>query len=222
MSGGGPWRRGPEAARPSSDGVDVWRVALDDPGWESAAKLSAPERERAGRLLEGPVRRRWSASRNALRAVLGRYLGGEDALPEEFALQPHGKPTLPGIEPALRFNLSHSEDLALIAVAARGEVGIDVERVDATRDVASLATHGLGREAAAKVLAAAPAERALVFYRAWVRHEAIAKCGGEGLGGGAAAEGIEVSAIEPVEGFVAALATERPQTAPRRFTIGPG
>jgi 4'-phosphopantetheinyl transferase len=223
MSGGLPWRPGPTVAKAPTAGVDVWRVALDDPGWRSAGTLSPPEQERAERLLDGPVRSRWGASRRGLRAVLGRYLDG-GGLPEEFVLGPHGKPALPGPGPALRFNLSHSGDLALIAVVARREVGIDVERVDAARDVASLATHGLDREAAAAVLATPPAERALAFYRAWVRREAIGKCGGEGLGDGAPAEGVEVRWIEPADGFVAALAVapEIPDATLRCFTVDPG
>ena len=184
-SGGqGPgWRS--RRARESTSGASH----STDPGWGSAGALPQPDRERAERLLEGPVRSRWCTSRRALRAVLGRYLSGEGGLPEEFAVGPHGKPALPGDEPALRFNLSHSEDLALIAVTARTEVGVDLERVNMARNVTSLATHGLDREAAAEVLATPPAERALAFYRAWVRHEAIAKCAGEGLGGATSIRG---------------------------------
>ena len=96
-------------------------------------------------------------ARRALRELLGAYL---DAPPEAIALVagPLGKPEL--ADAALRFNLSHSAGLALVAVARDRAVGVDVERIDSRREVLALAGRALEPEAAAAVRSApAPIER---------------------------------------------------------------
>jgi 4'-phosphopantetheinyl transferase len=216
------WRPGPDAPLLSNRTVDVWRAELDAPCWASPSALSPAERDRAELLREGTTRRRWVASRQALRSVLLRYLGGDERLPGEFAFGPWGKPALPGSAPPIRFNLSHSGDLALVAVTARSEVGIDVELVDSRRDVVALVPHALDRDSGAAVLAAPPHERLAAFYQAWVRREAIAKCSGEGLGGESSGVGIAVTSIEIDIGHAAALAVATTASvSPRYFDIAP-
>ena len=85
--------------------------------------LSDDERERAARLAPG----RAALDRRA-RGAADRARPASSAHPSdvELAAGPHGKPELPGS--ALRFNLSHSGDRALIALADGVEVGVDVER----------------------------------------------------------------------------------------------
>jgi phosphopantetheinyl transferase len=123
----------------------------------------------------------WSTREDdPLPRVLARYLDRE---PGEIELQygEHGKPHLAGRSPALRFNLSHSRGLTLIAVAADREVGVDVERIAPGRDFERLAERWLGDEAVTRLRESADNERAGAFYAAWTRHEAVAKCLGTGL-----------------------------------------
>jgi 4'-phosphopantetheinyl transferase len=126
-------------------------------------RLRSAEREGAGR---------------ALREVLATYL---EAAPEAIRIVAgeHGKPEL--ADGALRFNLSHSGDVALLAVARDRDVGVDVERIDARRDALGLAERVIGADGAAAVRAAPPADRAMVFHQWWVHREAVAKCAGTGL-----------------------------------------
>jgi len=149
---------GPPRAHVSADAIDVWRVdltAIED-GLEDL--LRADERARAERIVPARKRILWARSRGVLRALLGRYLE-RDPQALRFALGPHGKPALAhdGTDAGdLRFNLSHSGGLALVAVSAGREVGVDIER---TRP----------RYTAA-------------FLRTWVAREAAVKCRGLGLG----------------------------------------
>lgn len=204
------------ASLPPAGVVDVWCVELDDPGWQPAEGLAPAERERAAGLRAGVTRRRWSASRLALRAVLARYRDDGVPGPVEFVLGPHGKPSLPSPGP-IRFNLSHSAGLALVAVAAEVEVGVDVERIDRGRDIDALIPLALDDEDAVAVRAAPPDRRAEVFHRAWVRREAIVKCGGQGLGGGLPTAPVTVSPIDLGDAYVAALAVAAPAPARPRL-----
>ncbi|HKZ14996.1 MAG TPA: 4'-phosphopantetheinyl transferase superfamily protein [Solirubrobacterales bacterium] len=170
-------------ARPEPGEVDVWRVGLG------------------------------AAARRALREILAGYLGGT-AAGVELVVEERGKPRLADPAPALSFNLSHSGGLALVAVASGGiEVGVDVEQVRPRRDLVRLAARWLPEGDAEAVAAAPAAEREGVFYAAWTRYEARAKCTGAGISG--PAPGPEVVAV-PVDidpGYAAAVAVDTAPTA---------
>jgi hypothetical protein len=157
------WAPAPETAKATTGVVDVWRADLAGVGDELEDLLCPQERERAARIAPersrgiAPERNRilWARSRGVLRALLARYLD-RDPRALRFVLGPHGKPALRG--EGLRFNLSHSGPLMLVAVSAGRNVGVDVER---------------------------PRKRYTTeFLRTWVAHEAALKCRGSGLTAG--------------------------------------
>jgi hypothetical protein len=117
------WLPAPRAPLALADGeVHVWRVPLAPPPEQLAAfarTLRPDERERAARFLFERDRTAYTAARGALRTLTGAYLGrGPEEL--ELGYRDKGKPYLasPPGEP-LRFNVSHSGALALIAAPAR-------------------------------------------------------------------------------------------------------
>jgi 4'-phosphopantetheinyl transferase len=128
---------------------------------------------------DGRRERRAEAGR-ALRRVLGGYL---DRDPGQIELRAGsaGKPALVAPFQPLRFNLSHSGRLALVAVARDREVGIDVEDMSRPRDFSRLARRWLGPRVATEIEATPRHDRAAAFYAAWTRHEAAGKCLGSGL-----------------------------------------
>jgi phosphopantetheinyl transferase len=125
-----------------------------------------------------------AAARAALQEILASYLGRK---PEDVTLAEgaSGKPELATEPGRLPFNLSHSGGLALVAVAPAGvAVGVDVELIRPRRDLERLAARWLASDDALAIAAASdPAERETLFYAAWTRHEARAKCSGAGLAG---------------------------------------
>jgi 4'-phosphopantetheinyl transferase len=156
--------------------VEVWRVELRQPDAlvrRLEATLSRGEHERAGRLVRDEHRRRWIVAHGGLRVLLADRLG---RAPEDLAFTTgeHGKPALDG---TLRFSLSRSGDLALVALAEDREVGVDVERTDRPSDPVRRALTDAERRA----LAALPNHH-LALLRIWCRKEALAKAIGTGLG----------------------------------------
>ena len=185
--------RPPEPISPPVGELHLWHARLDARGWPSAERLPAAERERADELQRPDARRRWAASRWALRGVLGGYLGVEPA-EVELRFGERGKPMLATDEP-LRFNLSHSGELAAIAVADRREVGVDVQTTGA---------------------------RPVEFYAEWARREAIAKCHGVGLGAPLPDTAVSVADFEAGAGFAAAVAVSGTDVPPlRHFACEP-
>lgn len=161
--------------------VACWLVALD--GDEAAlagaaALLSPDEAARADRFRLARDRRRFVAARAGLRRLLGAALG---QAPERLALDlgPEGKPELAGHP--LHFNLSHSGELAAIALCRDAAVGIDIEQIRPLDDLDGLiATACSGREAAA-LATLPPRRRQEAFFRVWTRKEAYLKALGSGL-----------------------------------------
>ncbi|MBP2707753.1 4'-phosphopantetheinyl transferase superfamily protein [Microbispora sp. RL4-1S] len=168
-------------------GARIWRIPLDRPGdpgrWRC---LSEAERRRAMRFAAPGERRRYVVAHAALRTLLGRLCG----VPPErlaFGAEDGGRPRLdpsclpPGDrKPPPDFNLSHSGDWALVAVAPPGErVGVDVERIRADLDHDELARRMYQPEEAARVSRAGLGE----YFRLWTAKEAYVKATGVGLAG---------------------------------------
>jgi 4'-phosphopantetheinyl transferase len=193
------------------DGVHIWRAALDEAGWPDPGRLPTPERERAASFLREEPGRRWVAARWVLRRVLEGYLG-EPAAEIALELDDNGKPRLRNGD-GIEFNLSHSNGLALVAVAAGREVGVDVELIEPGRDLVALAERAFDPDDVAAVRAVSELERPAVFYAAWTRHEARLKC----LGTGLASANLQLT---PSEGVDRRLASEG--AAVENFDIAPG
>lgn len=197
--------------------VDMWAVELDPSADTGSQGLSLAERERAARLKAPAVRARWVAARLGLRRVLAHYV---EAGPAEIELRlgSQGKPALADPGAGLRFNLSHSGNLALIAVTRDVEVGVDVEERREDRDFPRLAEIGLSGSDATTVRDASPGRRADAFYTAWVRQEAVAKCLGVGLGGLLPERPVAVIELDAGRRHAAALAVaaDRAPTIRRR------
>ncbi len=162
--------------------VHIWRWDLDREAAQPAL-LSEDERARAGRFVFEQDAQRWAACRTGLRVTLGRYL---DLAPQslEFTLGPWGKPGLHGCP--LRFNVSHSGGAALLAVAWRREVGVDLERISLERVSRALSPEELalqvlsGRELA-WLWDQSFDQREAAFLTLWTAKEAYVKAIGQGL-----------------------------------------
>ena len=163
--------------------VDVWVVLLDaHTAW---LPPTSAEAERAARLVSEPLRQRYLRSHAALRAILHTCTGA----PLNFALEEHGKPYLPAV-PELKFNLSHSHEMALVAVARDIEIGVDVERFRPLPECLAIAERFFPPSEAAALAEAPPDAREREFFRRWTRIEAKLKARGIGLyGAGAELDG---------------------------------
>jgi 4'-phosphopantetheinyl transferase len=176
-----PKRRLPEEIGPGQ--VHVWAWTFAGPAAPSDADLEIlddNERKRTARFYFAPDKVRYSVSHANMRRILASYLAKS---PELLAYREAegGKPelALEGPHLPLRFNLSHSKSIGLLAITLNSEVGVDVEDVrPIERDVAKRFFSPV--ELAS--MAALDGEEWLdAFYRCWTRKEAILKVEGQGL-----------------------------------------
>jgi 4'-phosphopantetheinyl transferase len=205
----------PELSLPAH-AVHVWRADL---GLEAAylrhleQDLSADEQERASRFRFARDRDRFIGARGLLREILALYLNASPAR-LSFGYSAHGKPFLAGEEHStLRFNVSHSFDAMLLAIAHMREVGVDIE---------SVRNNIVAIEEIGETVLSEPEKQALArfggedkrtnFLRFWTLKEAYIKADGRGVSLPLAR--IDVSSPE---GRVAALdeATGEWRTCPR-------
>lgn len=143
--------------------------------------LSTDELTRADRFYFEKDRHRFIVARGVLRILLGRYL----TIPPEqlrFSYNQYGKPSLdlPLRTPILQFNISHSQDFALLAFTYDRFVGVDIEYMRAI-EYEQLAAHSFSPHEQATLQALPLSLRHQGFYNCWTRKEAYIKARGRGL-----------------------------------------
>lgn len=165
--------------------VHVWHMRLDDFrvfATESQV-LSMDELDRASRFHFVKDRLHFVRCRSALRLLLGQYLQ-IPATEVRFAYQSKGKPEVVQEQNqiGLRFNVSHSGNMALLSFAVDCAVGIDIERIESKVDISTLIRQFFSFRERSELLAM-PSELLLeAFFACWTRKEAFLKAVGEGLG----------------------------------------
>jgi 4'-phosphopantetheinyl transferase len=164
--------------------VHVWSASLTFSAEKVAAfeqTLSDDERLRASRFRFERDRSRFIAGRGILREILSRYL---HLAPNQvqFAYGQYGKPTLALLHhTGLEFNLSHSGDRALYAIADRKQIGIDLEQIRSLPDLDQLVKQCLSLKEQQALFRLDPTQQQTAFFQYWTGKEAYLKAIGHGL-----------------------------------------
>lgn len=104
-----------------------------------------------------------------------------------WATLPSGKPMLTfrdGREQPLHVSVAHGGGRAAAAVCDHGPIGVDLEHVDARRNLLAIARRFFSEEEYAQLADASADERTALFHQWWTRKEAVLKATGIGLRGG--------------------------------------
>ncbi len=169
----------PELASPAVDEIRVCSVPLEHPPLpitELFGCLAADERDRAERYLVVKPRQQFIVTRGILRLLLGTILG---VAPEKVPIgyTGVGKPIVLGISDALHFNVTHTDGLALIALASR-VIGVDVEQIRPIANLEGLVARFFSPAEQAAYLLLDPLKRLAGFFRGWTCKEALIKAAG--------------------------------------------
>lgn len=158
--------------------IDLWQFSLLHELPNASQLLNAEEKARADRFYFSRHKRRFSTARATVRIILARYL---NASPErlEFSYNAYGKPKVINSS-RLQFNLSHTDDLALLAVGKGFPMGIDIEKYSA-RSYDDLAKSAFSTQEYHEFLKIPKALKATVFFHIWSQKEAFIKACGLGL-----------------------------------------
>lgn len=178
------WKDLAENKVPTGGDCHLWLAWLDkeDPKLFKGI-LSKEEKLRAERLRSPQGANRSIVARGILRVLLGKYLS-RDPGRIVFSYGPHGKPRLaddPGT--GISFNVSHSENLGVFAIASSCEVGVDIEEVHPVSDLDETASIFLSPDELAEYKTLPAGEKLERFYTLWTFKEAILKAHGTGFAG---------------------------------------
>lgn len=217
---------------PAQGGVGLWLVRTDAGDGDGTGVLDAGEQRRAAAFAFDRHRLRYVNAHVALRGILAGQLGRTPAAlrfvrePCPGCGEPHGRPALADAPSDVHFSLSHSGDLALVALAAT-PVGADVEELTPATVADELTAVLHPRERAELAALSDPSERGRATSRAWVRKEAYLKGIGTGLSRATdldyvgtlpdapgAPDGWSVRDVPVPEGYAAAIAYKEPLPEP--------
>ena len=167
--------------------VHVWTAwlgagtALDA---DALLTLSTGEVDRANRFHREEDRDHFVQRRILLREIIGAY---SHTAPGdlEFTTNRHGCPAVvfPVTAATISFSSSHSDALAVIAIARGQTLGVDVERIhgQSLEEIAEVTARFFTARESAAIAHLGAAERARAFFATWARKEAITKALGRGL-----------------------------------------
>ena len=163
--------------------IHVWTIPLciaEDVFSTLRRVLSDDEQERASRFHFEKDARRFIVTRGSVRSILGAYTrsGAEDL---RFFYSAEGKPSLHRPVSDIRFNVSHSRDLALLAIARGRDLGVDLEWKNEDIEVEKLAERFFSVQEHRSLLGQAPEKKIAAFFRGWTCKEAFLKAQGMGL-----------------------------------------
>ncbi|MFH8570254.1 4'-phosphopantetheinyl transferase family protein [Streptomyces sp. NPDC017993] len=185
-----PLRRGGAALTVGPGELHLWALRRpwtgEEPPPMATGELDANERERAASFVRPQDRLLYVSAHIALRRVLARYLGIEPArivfgrAPCPGCAGPHGRPVLLNAPRPPHFSLSHSQGLALIAVAGV-PVGVDAQRVPSL-ETTDLCLPGMHPREQKEIAELPLEERPSGFAELWTRKESYLKGLGSGLG----------------------------------------
>ena len=158
--------------------IDIWQYPLETLWASAESLLNTDELQRAQRYHFERHRRRFTIARAILRLILARYL---DLSPRDldFATNAYGKPYL-NHSSQIQFNLSHSRDLALLAIGQHYPLGVDLEFFSG-RPFQGISNMMFSPQEIQDYAQMLPSMRSLAFFHVWAQKEAFIKACGMGL-----------------------------------------
>lgn len=179
------WNSPPTDYRIDRNTVHVWRAYFQPTlicDREFLDSISKDEMERAQRFIRQSDRDRYIFSHGLLRSLLSAYV---DCAPQQIVLEAkqYHKPFLvcPDSSNDFRFNLSHSEDMVLIAITREVEVGIDVEYMRRFPDALRIVNSTFSVDERCFLNSLPPEDFEEAFFTCWTSKEAFLKGIGKGL-----------------------------------------
>ncbi|WJJ95640.1 4'-phosphopantetheinyl transferase family protein [Algibacter luteus] len=118
-------------------------------------------------------------TRGALRLLSGKYL---NLNPQEieFKYGDFGKPAF-NFETPLKFNVSHSGNIAVLGFCLHSDIGVDIEVMKANFDVFDIASNYFSSSEIEALKILPTEEHTKGFYRCWTRKESFIKAKAKGL-----------------------------------------
>lgn len=162
------------------DTLHLWYLELNGNYREELNICSITEKARAASFKSSQAQANFLHIRTQLRRILGSYL---NVAPKDltFNYGPQGKPQISWPQTQLKFNLTHSNNLCLIAINWYNEIGIDIELVRHRSNILAIAQRMFNTAIVTDLTALSETDRLQQFYIYWTSFEAQIKAHGNSL-----------------------------------------
>ncbi len=140
--------------------------------------LSREEQIKAERFVTKTLSQRYIIAHGLLRYLLADALN-IDAKAVKLLVSERGKPYIE--DNNIHFNLSHSEDMALIGVSREAKVGVDIEYCQKQVSILEIAKRFFSATEYKKLSHLSGDELRMAFYKGWTQKEAVLKGLGHGI-----------------------------------------
>lgn len=168
---------------PSAKQIHLWVVDPVTPNERVHAMLSVSEQTHYARIRASRTKLQYGQARWAIRHALSCY--APDVSPKlwEFTRNAYGRPALqaPSLAFPLDFNISHTRGVLVMAFAARGAIGVDVEYTQRRCRALAVAERYFSDSEVADLRGLAPEQQRTRFFDLWTLKEAYIKACGMGL-----------------------------------------
>ena len=165
-----------------SEHIHLWHIALDTEisCTELFLILSIDEQQKANSFHFEKDKNNYIKSHAALRKILSKYyfINPIDIC---FSYTKYNKPYISDNQHNLHFNLSHSNDMAIVAIIKNHPLGVDVEYIKPVDDINDIVENFFSNQEKIKFLLLPGEKKLEAFYTIWTRKEAFVKAVGNGL-----------------------------------------
>lgn len=163
--------------------IHLWQIFLNNfSAKQLFSRLDPAEQERARRFKADILSRRYIVAHVGMRDILAKYLGSSTAsidLVQPLNQKPFLRPK--ANQRDLHFNLSHSHEVAILAVSQTWSVGVDIEHIRPIPDVIKLAKRFFAKSEYEMLLTVDPEQQLALFFQIWTAKEAFLKAQGLGI-----------------------------------------
>ena len=163
--------------------IHIWQICLNNCSAKQLFScLSPTEQERARRFKADIISRRYIVAHAAMRDILAKYLGGSATSLD--LIQPlNQKPLIHQSQNhlGLHFSLSHSHEIAILAVSQACIVGVDIEHIRPVASVTQIANRFFAASEYELLQKSPKAQQLALFFKIWTAKEAFLKAQGLGI-----------------------------------------
>jgi 4'-phosphopantetheinyl transferase len=162
--------------------IHIWRILCRGSSAQYRSvqtRLSESERSKADAFIFDKDRRLYMAAHIGLRTLLASYLKMDPCV-LRFGTAHRGKP-ISVDAPEVRFNLSHSGQVVLLAFSVQHELGVDVELLRPLDQLVEFARKNFHPGEYDRIVSTPPPMRQRLLFTCWTRKEAYVKLLGTGL-----------------------------------------
>lgn len=168
-----------------NDQIHIWQASLDYNKSKFnllIGSLSEDEIERSNRFYFEKDRMQFIVRRGILKQIISKYL---EINPKNllFEYNPFGKPFLVtnSLKNNIKFNMSHSKNMALYCISSQKDVGIDIEFTQKKVEFHLIIERFFSHNEKAFIQKITTNKRKEAFFKIWTRKEAILKAIGKGI-----------------------------------------